>query len=142
MSNRRIMKMEKDILEKVGKPSYRVPEGYFEDLGERLRRIPSEQTSQEAGPWMRFKPYLALAACFAIALAIGTAILKKTASGPSPDQLFNETVFADMVSVPQPDLYLQALYDEENPLSDEDIIEYLIESGVSAEQIEFARQEK
>ena len=136
------METGKEILEKVGKPAYRVPDGYYEDLRERLGRIPSEVTVQETGPWMRVKPYLALAACFAIALAIGTAILKQTASGPSPDQLYNETVFADMVSVPQPDLYLQGLYDEESPISDEDIIEYLIESGVSAEQIEFARQEK
>ena len=142
MSNKRIMKMEKDILEKVGKPSYKVPDGYFEELGARLGRIPSEQAVQEAGPWARFKPYLALAACFAIAFAIGTVILKRTATGQSPDQLYNENIFAEMVSVSQPELYLQTLYDEEDPITDEDIINYLIESGVSAEQIEFERQEK
>ena len=47
-----------------------------------------------------------------------------------------------MVSVSQPDLFILGLYNEDNPLTDDDIIDYLIESGVSAEQIEYTRQEE
>jgi hypothetical protein len=134
--------MEKDLIERVGKPAIRVPEGYFEGLGERLGRIPSEETVVEPRAWMKLKPYLALAACFAIAFAIGTAILKTTVSKQSPDQLYNETVFADMVSVSHPDLFILGMEDEDGSISDEDIINYLIDTGVSAEQIEFERQEE
>ena len=119
MSKRR--KMEKDLIERVGKPAIRVPEGYFEGLGERLGRIPSEETVVEPRAWMKLKPYLALAACFAIAFAIGTAILKTTVSKQSPDL---------------------GMEDEDGSISEEDIINYLIDTGVSAEQIEFERQEE
>ena len=135
------MNTGKEIFEKVGKPAFRVPNGYFEGLGERLGRIPSEHSRTEVGPWTKVKPYLALAACFAIAFAIGTTVLKTTASKQSADQPYSE-IFADMVSVSQPDLFILGLYNEDNPLTDDDIIDYLIESGVSAEQIEYTRQEE
>ena len=47
-----------------------------------------------------------------------------------------------MVSVPQPDAYIIGLEEEISTLSNEDIIDFLIETGVSAEQIEFAREER
>ena len=134
--------MEKDILENIGNTTFKVPEGYFESLQDRLGRIPSEQGSKDGGIWTKVRPYVALAACFLIAFAIGTAILSTTASRTDPDQLYKETIFAEMVSVPQPDAYIIGLEEEISTLSNEDIIDFLIETGVSAEQIEFAREER
>ncbi len=84
------------------KLNYSVPDGYFENLKGRLRSI--ADTQQEAPSRLqRFTPYLALAACFAIAVLAGSLILKRTA-------------------VPA--------------ASDEEIIEYLIDSDMTLAQIE------
>lgn len=136
------MNMEKDILENIGNATFKVPEGYFESLQERLGRIPSGQDSLDGGIWTKVRPYVALAACFLVAFAIGTAILRTTASRTDPDQLYKETIFAEMVSVPQPEAYFFGLEEETSTLSNEDIINFLIDTGVSAEQIEFTREER
>ena len=49
------MKSEKDIFEKIGKASYGVPEGYFNDLKSRLEAIPQEKSVLN-GPWARIRP--------------------------------------------------------------------------------------
>ena len=63
------MNSDKEILEKIGKGSYGVPDGYFNDLKTRLAAIPEKKTVNP-GIWMRVKPYAALAACFAAILLV------------------------------------------------------------------------
>lgn len=129
------MKREKDILEELDRHPFRTPERYFDRLKTQLKAIPAA----EAGPvrrslWQRLKPYAALAACFAASLVIGNAILRKTAPGAT-DSLYDQLVYSDLIPVTQ----LNALYDNDTlpETSEEDIANFLIESGVSAELIAY-----
>lgn len=82
--------------------NYKVPEGYFEDLRAKLSAIPAQRPAKVSAV-SRFTPYLALAACFAAAIVIGTGILTRTAT-PA--------------------------------VSEDEIIEYLVQSDLSLAQIE------
>ncbi|MBR4756773.1 MAG: hypothetical protein IK076_07515, partial [Bacteroidales bacterium] len=73
------MKSEKDIFELTGRPSYGVPDGYFEGLKSRLGSISEEKVPAAGTAWTHVRPYLSLAAGFAAVLVAGTAILKNTA---------------------------------------------------------------
>lgn len=83
------------------KIEYNVPDGYFESLRTRLSAIPAEV--QQPSRVQKFTPYLALAACFAVAVLVGNLVLSRTAA-PSA--------------------------------SDEEIIEYLVNSDITLAQIE------
>lgn len=118
---------------------YNVPEGYFEGLRTRLSAIPAVE-NEAAGRvtvWTRVRPVIALAASFAIMLTIGTLILDKTA-GPvkSSDSEFLDYAYA-MIPITEPySIYdaslAESLYTE---VSEEDIVNYLIETGVSINQL-------
>lgn len=120
---------------------HEVPEGYFEDLRVRLSSIPqgSGHAVRERSGRLDLTPYLALAACFAILFVVGTAILRSTGSRMESAGSWDadEEVYADLASADQPYMMWQE-YDttEEDVMDDEDIIDYLIESGVSAEVLE------
>ena len=58
---------------------YSVPEGYFDSLQTRLSDIPQRRTSVN---WM---PYLALAASFALLVAVGSFVLNRTSSSYQAD---------------------------------------------------------
>lgn len=130
------MSTEKDIFEKIGKPSYGVPEGYFDDLKARLGTIAEEKVASP-GIWMRVRPYLALAACFAAILLAGNLVLRNTGT-QSPDKLLNEVSYAEMISITQPEALYDAFEYEHEDISDEDIIDYLIESGATMEHLAYA----
>ncbi len=55
---------------------YRAPEGYFEDLQQRLSAIPGKE--QQPSAWQKVTPYLALAAVFAAAFIAGNFLVSKT----------------------------------------------------------------
>lgn len=135
------MKAGKDILGKVGKVSYRVPEGYFEGLKDRLEAIPAGKTA-EPGIWMRVRPYVAMAACFAIAFITGDSILRHTAMRQGPSDLYNEISYAELISMTRPESLFLAMESEHDDLSDEDIINYLIEAGVTTDHLEYAGLQK
>ena len=83
------------------KIEYNVPDGYFESLRTKLSAIPAQE--ERPSRMQKFTPYLALAACFAIALLIGNLALDRTSSSSA---------------------------------SDEEIIEYLVNSDITLAQIE------
>ena len=56
--------------------TYSTPEGYFEGLRKRLSDIPEQHPRRSLV--QKATPYLALAASFAIIVAVGSAILRKT----------------------------------------------------------------
>jgi len=91
----------------------RVPEGYFEDLRARLRRIPEEnpveKVAEEAPRRIRILPYLAYAASLLALVAVGNFVLRKTAPAAEGD------VTAE----------------------NEEIIEYLIEGGTTVEHLDY-----
>ncbi len=128
------MQEKSDIFNGTGKSAFKVPEGYFEGLKARLDTIPV--TRRTISPMRRMMPYLSLAACFLAILLVGNVILSGTAGKGAANELYNEFAYITML---QADEYLHAEGDEqEDALSDEDVVNYLIDSGTSAELIEYA----
>ena len=118
------------------KQFHSVPEGYFEGLQARLSTIPQQHSATT--PWVRMRPYLALAAAFAAMVVGGTALLRSTARPASV--LSDEDLFSYAQLIPRTDPYL--IYDDEGveaeeTYSEEDIINYLIETGVSLELLAY-----
>lgn len=137
----------RDIIES---PSFRrfpsgVPEGYFDSLKERLSNIPSEEKSNALAEevsrerrtfFMRVKPYVAFAASIAIAVVVGTSILKLTVGRDSQKDasVYEILGYSDLI----PRTY--SPYVETEPseeISSEDIVDYLIDSGTSYELIAY-----
>ena len=139
---------------------YKVPDGYFDKLQNRLSAIPRESLLQtETKPlqddtyagkdmalsfWNKFKPYLSLAACFAITVTIGSFILTKTSGNTkTPQGSYENILYADMIPVTNP--YL--IYGEsgttasKNEITDDDIENYLIASGTTVEHIKYVAYE-
>ena len=133
------MNTDKEIFEKIGKGSYGIPDGYFNDLKTRLAAIPDEKKAVDPGFWMRVRPYAALAACFTAILLAGNAVLHNTAlKQKSADQYQSEISYADMISITRPEIiYTEMDYDHAD-ISDEDIINYLIETGATMEHLAYA----
>lgn len=122
------------------KNNYTVPEGYFGNLKERLSGIPGASSAQPAPAWSGVRPYLALAASFVLLVAGGTAILRNTvrpASGLSADELLG---YFELIPATDPYLLFNGSDDLTEAYSDEDIINYLIETGVSLEQLAYAQE--
>ena len=117
------------------KQLHNVPEGYFENLQTRLSAIPQQHSA--VTPWVRMRPYLAMAAAFAAMVVGGTALLRSTARPASV--LSDEDLFSYAQLIPRTDPYM--IYDEsaqaEESYSEEDIINYLIETGVSLELLAY-----
>ena len=119
--------------------THTVPEGYFGSLEERLSQIPKAAASAAVSPWTKVRPYLAMVAAFAALVIGGTAILRNTVRPASG--LSDEDLLGYIGLIPSTDPYL--LFDEsgrEEAFSDEDIIDYLIETGVSLEQLAYAQE--
>lgn len=131
------MEIGKDILEKVGKPSMGVPDGYFDSLKTRLESIPSTGVTRRLD-WAKVRPYLALAASFAAVLVIGNSVLRHTAS---KDQLAGsdsfESSYVQMISLTSPSTIYNVLESEADEITDEDIINYLIASGATTDQLAY-----
>lgn len=126
---------------------YNVPEGYFEGLKARLERIPAEHPAAPARrpfTWMRIRPYVALAACLALLLTAGTILLDRKAdlSGTS-ESVYEQMMYSDLIPDTDPDSIFGAPSspDESYDISDEDIVDYLISSGASAELIALAEDQ-
>ena len=131
------MKSEKEIFEKIGKAAYGVPEGYFNDLKNRLGAIPQEQAAIP-GPWTRIRPYLAMAACFAAILLAGNSVLRHTVSNSPASQFAGEPTYAEMISLTHPEVFMNEIEYENEGMTEDDIINYLIESGVEMEYLAYS----
>lgn len=119
------------------------PEGYFENLQERLSAIPRQQeVSKPAATIRRFTPYLAYAASLLILLSVGTFVLRKTTVAPEVQQAQEDPFwdyYAYLSGALDPDGYFE--YTEIEDLSDEDIINYLLASNLSLEQLAMSYEE-
>ncbi len=129
------MRKDNEIFKDAGKALHNVPEGYFNDLKARLDGIPAANAGK-VGAMQRLKPYFALAACFLAILFVGNFVLRSTADSSSGD-FYNEAAYADLMTMPESAFH--AVITERDTLSDEDVINYLISSGTSAELIEYTR---
>lgn len=117
------------------KTPFRVPERYFEGLQDRLSAIPSDEAVPSGSGVL--KPCLAMAAAFAMIIAAGTAVFRSTAGDSYGDMSTLDMMrIADLVPVTEPDyMYVQAR--ENIGISENDITEYLIDSGTTLDYIEY-----
>ena len=126
--------------------NFSVPDGYFAGLEGRLMRIPHGSRAEEESRMVRRAgPYLALAASFLLIFAVGTAVLRLTSGrvDMQPFTVFENLQLADLVPVTSPDI-IYGIDDYEagsEAVSDDDITEYLIESGTTIEQLEYYYEE-
>ena len=131
------MNMEKDILDKLKKPSFSTPEGYFDKLKANLEEIPGKEV--KVSTWQQSRPYLVMAACFLLSLIVGTGILKMTTGlrASDADQFYYDLGYADLIPVTYAD---PSLCENEGAaeLSSEDIEDYLIETGVSVNRLAYS----
>lgn len=106
-----------------------VPSDYFDDLQQRLEAIPSR--TQPVTAWMRLKPYVAMAASLLVLVTAGTWILERTV--PDPDA----TAAEEWLTETNPYAVQAILADNTDPgPTEEDIIQYLIDSGINMDYYE------
>ncbi len=130
------MRKNNEIFKDAGKALFNVPEGYFNDLKARLDDIPGTNAGNVGVMW-RLKPYLALAACFLAILCVGNLVLRNTADRGMTGDYYNEAAYADLMTMPEDAFH--AVMSAQDTISDEDVVNYLISSGTSAELIEYTR---
>lgn len=112
---------------------FSTPEGYFDKLKDDLRKPQPRQV----GTWERVSPYAAVAAVFVLLVSAGTFILEK--STPSVDMTQEDYIlFSDNLTNTigyihsEPQIADAEIYDE-------DIINYLIYSGITVEEVELSK---
>lgn len=127
------MTKENDILRKVVATEVRnVPDHYFDELRERLQAIPSTHRSCVAPSlWRRPGAYLALAACLVAAVVVGDLSIRGSAGSPSGELEFSEYLYSDLVLSSAASVDYLLTETEDLQLSDEDIIDFLLESGAT-----------
>ena len=131
------MEKEKDILKdclQLKQMPFAVPEGYFETF----KAEASKPMVRKLDFRTRIAPYAAMAAVFIFMVTAGTFLLEKSV----PEYQITEedyVMFSDniMSTIAYEMEYGYQLAEAE--ISEEDIIDYLIYTGVSAEQIELLK---
>jgi len=136
------MKTEKDILKSAPELKnlpYSIPDGYFDRLKAEVVNGVREREERQRPFITRLAPYVAVAAAFAFLVTAGTFILEKTTRS-TQSEMDEFYFYSNMIPVTDPYAVetIQVDY-EEGYLEEEDIIEYLIYSGVTAEVIELSR---
>ncbi|MBR5925446.1 MAG: hypothetical protein IKZ60_08270 [Bacteroidales bacterium] len=86
------------------KIEYKVPDGYFENLKTRLSAIPAQE--KQPSRMQKFTPYLALAACFAVAVLVGNLVLNRTTAPAASDEDIIEYLIASDITLAQIEDYL------------------------------------
>ncbi len=114
-----------------------VPQGYFQNLEQRLSRIPHEEvrpsTLQKVSPW------LAYAASLAILASVGGFVFRKAAASVREDDNWDYISYLSRSLDPDGVVELQ----ENAELTDEDIVNYLMaENSISLELIAEASYEE
>lgn len=124
--------LDKDILQnnsQLKETPFCLPEGYMDSLKNELKAIPRLKTKKR--PLFKvLSPYISLAAAFAMIVTIGGLLLKNTATNDFTSEdyiLFSEDMTNIILDMSE-DQYAEAL-------TDDDIIEYLIYSGVEIEEL-------
>jgi len=120
------------------------PEGYFENLQARLSEIPARPA--RVSTVRRLAPYVAVAASFLVIVMIGNFVLGRTTAPAEDDTWTYVSYLADALD---PDgATLMDTYDyywdeeEQEGLSAEDIVEYLLADGISVEHLAYLSYEE
>ena len=111
----------------------------------RLSEIPAQPA--RVSPVRRLAPYAAIAASFLVAVMLGNFILGRTASPSADDDTW--TYVSYLADALDPDgAALVDMYDEwdgleeEEGLSAEDIVNYLVADGISVEHLNYLSYEE
>ena len=127
--------MKNDILNKrsaeLREMPYSVPEGYFDTLKNDLQRR-SVPAFHERRHLNRLIPYASVAAALALLVTAGTFFMKSNSE--SGDMTYEDYLVHSEVLTDE-DFHID-IVENENEIDEEDIIEYLIYTGVTAELIE------
>lgn len=127
--------MKNDILNncssELREMPYSVPEGYFDTLKKDLqsRNIPSCNERKRMSSWI---PYASIAAALALLVSAGTFFMK---SNSEAGDMTYEDYLVYSESLTDEDFHID-IVENENEIDEEDIIEYLIYTGATAELIE------
>ena len=131
------MEKEKDILKdclQLKQMPFTVPEGYFEAF----KAEASKPMVRKLDFRTRIAPYAAMAAVFIFMVTAGTFLLEKSV----PEYQMTEEDYVMFADNMMNTIAYEMEYGEqiaEADLSEEDIINYLIYTGVSAEAIELSK---
>lgn len=111
-----------------------VPEGYFQDLQQRLQAIPSQQAESPRGIH-RLAPYFAYAASIAILALVGSSILRRTAVPAQEETIAQWSYVSYLAQSMDPDC---ATFEwTEEALEQDDIVNYLVNDGLTLEEIAY-----
>ena len=111
-----------------------VPEGYFQDLQKRLQAIPAQKAQSPRGI-VRLAPYFAYAASLAILALAGTFILRKTTVSTQEESIAQWSYVSYLAQSLDPDC---ATFDwTEETLEQDDIVNYLVDEGLTLEEIAY-----
>lgn len=132
--------MERDILnnQELRKTPYTVPDGYFDSLRKEVSGY-VRPVAVKVSLWQKLAPLAAVAAMFIIMVTAGTFFLRSTSSEEDITQE-DYIVFAGNYS--DFGIYEEE-YDEQYAdagVNADDIIEYLIYTGVSEDIIELSKE--
>ena len=127
--------MKQDILSEkpqLRKQAYTVPEGYFEELRSQIKPPQTVQLN-----WtQKLVPLVSMAATFILMVTAGTFFLQRA----TPTEEFTQEDFLVFSSeISRMDYYEEMDHVADADIADADIIEYLIYSGISAEEIELSK---
>ena len=113
-----------------------VPQGYFQNLEQRLSRIPAQEVRPSV--LQTVSPWLALAASLAILASVGGFIFRKAAQ-PAPEE-YTWDYLSYLSRSLDPDGVIEL--EENAELTNEDIVNYLLADNVSFELIAEASYEE
>ena len=114
-----------------------VPDGYFQNLEQRLQQIPSrEMPSATPHGVHRLPPYVAYAASLVVLVTIGNFIFRDRANTEDPAWDYVSYLAQSL----DPDGLVELKETEE--LTDDDIRSYLLASNISVEQINYVFDEE
>ncbi len=136
------MQNEKDILksaQELKKMPYSVPDGYFDRLKAQAASAALDSGERHRPFFTRLAPYAAMAAVFVFLVTAGTFLLERT-TPTAQDEMEEYFFYSSLMPVTDP-YAIETVQTAQYEIADDDIIEYLIYSGVTAEVIEISNQE-
>ena len=119
------------------------PEGYFGDLQMRLSGIPAQPA--RVSTVRRLAPYVAIAASFLVAVMVGNFVLRRTTAPVEDDTWSYVSYLADALD-PDGAMLMDGYdgweYEEQEGLSADDIVNYLVADGISVEYLNYLSYEE
>ncbi|MGN1219714.1 MAG: hypothetical protein ACI4TU_02095 [Candidatus Cryptobacteroides sp.] len=126
------MKDRTDILsshEELKKMPYEVPEGYFESFKASAARPQRKKTDI----WHKVYPMATMAAMLVVMVTAGTFFLKKAT--PAQEMSLEDYIICSGMDITTTSYQTYSSATADAQLSNEDIVSYLIYTGMSAENI-------